>query len=262
MKAILHGIGAYEGGATIGPAKWSHHDLIVTIEGTVDFEMEGRKFSCTAGDAILVPPYSRFHGTAGPEGGRIWVQHFHWDKRRAFYAMFLPSWPIRWPNVATREWPRILMRQIAKLQGATLTRGTRRILSLQLTLLLEEFQALAKGKIAPDPRRAVEKIQATVAWIEKHPHPLPPLEEMAKLAGWSLSHFRDQFRSLYGRPVGTFLKELRMNEAERLLLESTSPIKAIATQLGYSDVVAFHRAFLHHSQTTPREFRRRAPLVF
>jgi len=54
-----------------------------------------------------------------------------------------------------------------------------------------------------------------------------------------------------------FLLEMRMEHARQLLTGGTSPIKTIAAETGYTDVVAFHRAFTGYFSETPSTHRER-----
>ncbi len=247
-------MGAYGPGAVIGPAKWAYYDLIVTTEGSADFAVGEKAFSSVAGDAFLIPPGHGFHGITGREGCTIWVQHFSQGKSKG--ALTLPSHPTLWTSAANAEWPRTLMKQISRFHKTSSA-----TVSLLLRLLIQEFQyAQTMEPTLADSAALV--IRSTTAWLEKQSFPLPSLKEIATHTGWSLSHFRDQFRLIDGRPVGEFIKDLRMNEAARLLTETALPIKAIAAHLGYSDIVAFHRAFVRTKMTTPANYRRRIPRVF
>ena len=52
-----------------------------------------------------------------------------------------------------------------------------------------------------------------------------------------------------------FLLEIRLEHARHLLIGSGLPIKAIAREAGYGDVVAFHRAFAGFFSETPASYR-------
>jgi len=260
LKPILHGIGAYAAGELIGPAKWPHHDLIVVREGTVNFSLCSKTIVCRTGDALLIPPLTEFRGMVGSDGCVIWVQHFAKMKTKSAWPVSLPLRPFRWSSIQS-EWARTLMKKISVDQSTSNAGALRATVPHLLTLLIQEFQLNTKPKTVSENANSLT-VRKTIAWLEAQSFPLPPLKEIANYAGWSVSHLRNNFRNSAGRSIGKLIRELEMNEASRLLQETAVPIKAIAARVGYSDVVAFHRAFRRHNAVTPSDFRRRIRPVF
>lgn len=259
LKLLVHGVGFYFPGGVIGPACWPHHDLIMVAEGTVDYVVGRRRFHCTPGDALLVPPGCGFSGEAGTEGATIWVQHFACEDPAWKKWLDLPKRAAMWPGAGRWEWPRTLMRRLSRAQqGSPRAVAADRAAGLLLAQLLEELQRTAGTTPASGPEHT---IQVAIDWIEHHALPLPSLREIAAFAGWSVSYFRDQFRAVEGYPVGAFLRQRRMSEAARLLVETRRPIKEIATQAGYAEVAAFHRAFHDRYKVTPGQYRDRQILM-
>lgn len=253
LELFAHGVGLYSPGGLIGPARWTHHDLIVIVEGTVDFSVEGSTIASRAGDAVLIPPGFSFRGEAGDDGASIWVQHFACRGKAAQDWLTLPPAPTRWVGVGQWEWPRTLMRRLLRLQNSAESTSDK-ICGLLLVLLIEEFKT-AKSLEREELTASERTVQQIIEQIENHNLPLPSLKEIAEFAGWSVSYFRDQFRSVSGRSIGDFLKQRRMGEAARLLAETRLPIKEISAQAGYSEVAAFHRAFQIRYKVTPGQYR-------
>ncbi len=256
MRAILHGIGSYHAGATIGPACWPHHDLIVVTEGRVTFTSGRRIVEVEAGDAYLIPPGHKFQGIAGEGGAVTWVQHFAGKDNPA--SVLQAARPLRLAGVARGDWVRGLMRRGTELQSRKLTTVTRRMTALVLGLLLEEF-GTASGPEPAAPGSVRARIQHAVEWAKSQPD--PTALQMAGQAGWSVNHFRERFQEVTGQTVGVFLRERGLREAGRLLRETSLPIKEISRMTGYSDVIAFHHAFRQHFRVTPGRYRRSAPRV-
>ncbi|MCB0649085.1 MAG: helix-turn-helix transcriptional regulator [Saprospiraceae bacterium] len=81
------------------------------------------------------------------------------------------------------------------------------------------------------------------------------LEQMAKLAGHSLSTFKREFRIHYENSPANYIREQRMKKAEQLLKASDFSISEIAYQLGYEDSSHFSRLFSNSYHLSPSEFR-------
>jgi AraC-like DNA-binding protein len=79
---------------------------------------------------------------------------------------------------------------------------------------------------------------------------------LAAEAGLSRSPFARRFTTLIGQPPLTYLTWWRMTIAGRLLHESTAPLSAIATRVGYGSEFAFAAAFKRLHGTAPGAFRR------
>lgn len=80
--------------------------------------------------------------------------------------------------------------------------------------------------------------------------------DVARLSEYSPSRFRKIFTEYYGTSPQRYLLRARIEEAKRLLQETSLPIKEIAPRLGYSEVAAFHRAFLRETMLSPALWRR------
>jgi AraC-like DNA-binding protein len=81
------------------------------------------------------------------------------------------------------------------------------------------------------------------------------LPELADVAGMSRSVFAAHFASALAQPPIQYLKTLRLSRAATLLRRTDLPIKAIASQVGYSSRSSFTRAFIAHHGVAPHGFR-------
>ena len=72
----------------------------------------------------------------------------------------------------------------------------------------------------------------------------------------SQSSLKICFKALYGVPVASYLRGLRMDTAARLLQESDLPVAEIAHRVGYEDPSRFAAAFRRHTGRRPTELRR------
>lgn len=84
------------------------------------------------------------------------------------------------------------------------------------------------------------------------------LDLIAKELNISKFHMCKEFKNRFGRSPGQFLKELRMQEAVRLLKEKNDySIEQIARQTGYTNSSYFGKVFRKQFGLSPDEFRKK-----
>lgn len=81
------------------------------------------------------------------------------------------------------------------------------------------------------------------------------VSELAAAAGLSRSRFSVLYQQHTGRTPGSFLRDLRIRQAERLLLETNLGISDIAAMVGYSDPSVFGRLFRRVHGCPPLRWR-------
>ena len=87
------------------------------------------------------------------------------------------------------------------------------------------------------------------------------MEELVHETGFSLAHIRDVFRRCTGKSLSRYVKERRIANAARELLDTDSSILDIAVQYGFSGRTVFSRAFWRYTDYTPSQFRAEAPVL-
>lgn len=83
------------------------------------------------------------------------------------------------------------------------------------------------------------------------------LSELAEIAGISNSAFSHYFRKKTGKTFSTFLNELRISHATRLLRETDKKVIEICFESGFNNMAYFNRVFKQTHKINPREYRKR-----
>ncbi|MFD3943495.1 AraC family transcriptional regulator [Streptomyces sp. NPDC058579] len=81
------------------------------------------------------------------------------------------------------------------------------------------------------------------------------IDSLAREVGMSRSAFTAAFRELVGESPARHLTSRRMQEAARLLSETSLPQSAVPSRVGYQSAVGFHLAFRKWFGMTPGEYR-------
>ncbi len=80
------------------------------------------------------------------------------------------------------------------------------------------------------------------------------LEDVAAVAGISAAHLSRLFRQELRLSFSDYLTSLRMEQAQRLLVDATHSIKEVGYSVGYQDANYFSRVFKRWVGVRPREF--------
>lgn len=83
-----------------------------------------------------------------------------------------------------------------------------------------------------------------------------PIRQIAARLSVGETSLKNYFRGVYGRNVSTWLREIRMNEAARLLSDTKQPVAEISEQVGYSNQGKFAAVFKKQFGLSPLEYRR------
>lgn len=124
---------------------------------------------------------------------------------------------------------------------------------LLITELMRELQA--HSSFVPPGLGGL--VRDALAFIEAHCLEPLSLQDVAAAVGRTPSHLANIIRRDTGMTVGDWLREHRMSEARRRLLETEASIESVASQVGYADVTHFIRTFRRAHGMTPRDFRDR-----
>mgnify|MGYP001616348992 FL=1 len=101
-----------------------------------------------------------------------------------------------------------------------------------------------------------ERMERVLRFINERLDQPIRLREVARLAGLSEGAFSRFFRLHSGRTSPTFVNQLRIGRACRLLAESENKITDIAFACGFTNLSNFNRQFQRMKRMTPREFGR------
>lgn len=100
-------------------------------------------------------------------------------------------------------------------------------------------------------------LRDALEYLRNHFSELVSLDDVAAAAGVSSTHLSRLFRQELQLPFSDYLSSLRMEEAQRLLSESSLSIKEVGYAVGYQDANYFSRVFKRWVGVRPSEFSMR-----
>ncbi|WP_244424703.1 GlxA family transcriptional regulator [Methylobacterium nodulans] len=117
-----------------------------------------------------------------------------------------------------------------------------------------QMQFSRRGVGAPAGRSALQEVQR---WVAAHPAADHGVAKLAARAGMSPRHFARLFRAETGLTPATFVENVRIEAARRLLEEGKAASKQVAGACGFHDADTLRRAFVRRIGLTPAEYRQR-----
>ena len=126
----------------------------------------------------------------------------------------------------------------------------RRLLNFLMFAAFFEHRRLAKNPASSDVVMRIKR------YVRTHIAEALTLDDLAAQAGLSRFYFSRSFRSETGMTPMDFVRRLRIEAAEALILRTPLPLKAIATQVGFCDEYHFSRVFRKETGMPPSSLRR------
>ena len=83
---------------------------------------------------------------------------------------------------------------------------------------------------------------------------LPPLDDLAREVGMSLTKFRHMFKFVYGKPIYEYFLNARMEKAKELLMQGYS-VYQVSTMVGFTKANNFSRIFKKYYGFSPSTLR-------
>lgn len=152
--------------------------------------------------------------------------------------------------------------RIARLMSAELANGPVNALYLQSLIvmmgvhLIRNYSgARSRASRAAKVRLAPATAKRISAYMREHLSRKLSIADLSKQAGLSQSHFLRAFSQTFGICPHRHLLNLRLQEAEMLLLQTDSPISEIAYETGFSSQSHLTSAMKRHKQITPAKLR-------
>ena len=237
----------FEAGSRIEPHYHDRPNLGVMLQGSFDLSFGSRHFDCKPGTLFLEPAGETHCNCMGCRGA--WVLALQPDPgaadlNGALDRMFQA--PANWSHPLALHIGLRIVREVEQADAFS---------TLMIQSLAFELLALA-GRTLSRPAGV------TPAWLgriegllcDSRPERLT-LTDVAREAGVHPAHLARQFRHRFGRSLGRFLLDRRLEWAARQLVSTERPISRISLEAGFADQSHFTRRFRDYAGRTPLRFR-------
>ncbi len=116
-------------------------------------------------------------------------------------------------------------------------------------LLSEQYGRLAQIAIGDGRLR---RVSGAIAWIKEHFAEPLRIRELAKSVNMSPSALHHHFKAVAAMSPVQYQKQLRLQEARRLLLSDDASAEAVAYEVGYASASQFNREYVRLFGQPPR----------
>ena len=253
------------------PFLWHYHP---EFELTLTLNARGQRYvgdsleDFTSGDLVLT----------GPNQPHTWAATDRLDATQPMLAVVI-WFSVDWLDRALIGWPELgALRKLSvdagrglKFSAAARDQVQPLLLSLRdldpalrlpvllqiLTLLARDPAALTLATHSFLPAGDLVAGRMAKMLNRLHAHPEAPIsaQQLADEVAMSVGAFHRFFKRHTGMTMLDYVAQLRVGLACQLLINTTRPIKVIASDVGYSTLAHFNRQFLERKKIRPRAFR-------
>ena len=141
-------------------------------------------------------------------------------------------------------------------QPETLMPPYQKIKVLELLLYLTKMEFTPQNKLVEYQFELTETIRKIHDRLLRHMEQRITIEELSRQYLINPTTLKNAFKSVYGTSIAAHIKEHRMRQAARMLIESNMNIAQIAQAVGYDSQSKFTTAFKAYFKVLPREYRK------
>ncbi len=232
------------------------------LRGALTLSSEGRIHRIMPGQLFVNQPGISHRLTAQPRGLFLYWMHIRVDTRDKHALLKLSKREAHTLCDKLRELPLTVSAPSQHVRQAFLrlfqqydsSPGFYRAFCVRqacLTLLLDLLACSA----ARDQPTDSDRIQVIIAQMRQSPERVYIIDDLARQAALSPSHFINRFKLVTGLPPIHFLMDCRADAAKRLLRTTDRSITEIGLSLGFASSQHFATQFKRATGVTPRAWR-------
>jgi len=226
--------------AAITPAPLSFNELTIVLKGTLEYSVNGESILLQGGDMIYIPKNSvRARKEAAEVGDYV---SFNFQSEDAW------DFPPLIKGGVTNE-IRLQIAVCDELIQKYYPDHEDKITPLLLCMLLTLQSHLKSQSLHP----LVSKI---VRYLHENLSQRITLADIGQHTFFSPVYCDTVFKQEMGRSIIDYLLEKRIDEAKKLLIEGTVPLRQIAEAVGFPDYNYFARTFKKRTGYTPVQYQR------
>ena len=200
---------------------------------------------------IKKPRAHYYSGTFAPR--KAFVLIYRGTDEQKFYRLGLNPDNLAW-EIRLTGGIRNLIRQLKNAADSLHLQGTSDRIDMLAEQLFRELLLQNKPAGVSDPNEL--RIRQAASWLSGHYMEEIDLNRFCIRFGFSRRNFYRYWEKVFRVTPKAYLRNLRLQEAERLLGFNSCSVEEIAWQLHFRDVSHFIRVFREKNAVTPLQFRK------
>lgn len=245
-------------GHRFGPNKRTSCVLHIVKEGKGILEMDKKKYELSKGDAFFIPSNTEAWYEADQKDPWVymWVGFTGYKSNEyaenAGFSMKSPVRKVQEINILGEYIDHMLDAHQLSYADELMRGG---YLLLFFAKLIEDYREHVPGAEISRSYPGIVYVRHAMDYIAQHYKEKIKINEIADYIGVNRSYLTSSFKKMIGCSPQEYLVNLRMEKAKTMLLKTDMPIYAIASEVGYTDQLAFSKIFKQHYGTSPRAYR-------
>lgn len=230
---------------------------------------QGKRIKLTPKNEYLIPSGVKFCPESSPGLGHYWI-HFTADITGGIDLFELFDPPVTLPLEPAPK---------SGLIASSLSSSSRENLYSSVLDISQnggifkdfELSTLIRFLILPFLQKAetqdtgdynhLKQFQAVLDFIDKNLDKDITIPMIAEKMYLNPNYFSGLFKSTLGISPGSFIKKKRIQRAQLLLWNTSLPVKAVSSKVGFDDICYFYRVFKKVTGMTPGNYRKRMSLL-
>ncbi|MFL6469099.1 MAG: helix-turn-helix domain-containing protein [Pyrinomonadaceae bacterium] len=124
------------------------------------------------------------------------------------------------------------------------------------SIATELLIAASREDLSRNERKSPKWLARVKEYLQENYQEPPGLTELANAAGVHPTHMARVFRQLENCTAGEYVRRIRIDEVQKRIVNSNTPLVEIALETGFADQTHLTRSFKRATGMTPSEFRR------
>ncbi|MDD6616531.1 MAG: AraC family transcriptional regulator [Lachnospiraceae bacterium] len=243
-----------------GPNKRAYFLIHIVWQGKGSLEIDGKKYCLQEGDAFFIPPGAEAWYEAD-EKDPWWYMWFAFSGLMAGECVDSAGFSLKNPvrRIGCLKELRTCIDQILDAHELTFSDELRRngLLMTAMSALIRDYtENSAAGSIGKLHSDSVSVyVKQAMDYMLRHYSEQIKISELADFIGVNRSYLTSSFTRIVGVSPQEYLVKLRMEKAKTLLQKTDMAVNAVANATGYTDQLAFSKAFRRYSGMSPRMYK-------
>lgn len=242
---------------TFGPCERQHYVIHYILSGKGTFSSEGKTYNLCTNDLFLIIPGQTTVYSADKEDPwtYVWVGFNGLKSESYMNALgFSAESPIMHYNLK-KDLTHLFLDMINTHSSTPMVQETEQIANLYhlLSRLLENTKDIPKKRIPTNQKEIY--LRKALSYIDIHYAEDITVTEISNFINIDRTYLFNLFKSLLNMSPQQYLLNYRISKAALMLEHSELSVAEIANYVGYTDPLAFSKAFKKVKQLSPQNYR-------